>query len=158
MTSPGRQFYTVRGYALLSQDESPLTPSMEDYLEMAYRLGKDKNYVRVSDLAEALNVQPPSASKMVQKLAEIGYFIYERYGVIEITDQGKAAGEYLLQRHETVEKFLSTLGVAANTLEDTEKIEHNISDETYQQMTLFLRFVQDNPQWLEAYKLFLTQN
>lgn len=157
MASQGREFYTVRGYALLNQEGNVLTPSMEDYLEMAYRLGKDKGYARTSDLAEALNVQPPSASKMVQKLAEMGYFNYEKYGVIEFTELGREVGEYLLKRHETIEKFLTMLGVINNTLEDTEKIEHSISEETYKCITLFFQFMQNNQEWIKEYKLFLAQ-
>ena len=158
MASQDRQFYTVRGYALLNQDDNVLTPSMEDYLEMTYRLGKDKGYARISDLAEALNVQPPSASKMVQKLAEMGYFNYERYGVIEFTRQGQEAGELLLKRHETIEQFLMIIGVVNNVLEDTEKIEHNISEETYKHITVLFQFMQSNQPWIEAYKLFLAQH
>ncbi|MDX9872619.1 MAG: transcriptional regulator MntR [Clostridia bacterium] len=157
MTDENGTFYTVRGYALLSQDENILTPSMEDYLEMAYRLGREKGYARASDLAEALNVQPPSASKMVQKLAELGYFNYERYGVIEFTERGRETGEYLLQRHETIEKFLTMIGVVNNTLEDTEKIEHTISEETYKQIILFVQFMQINKLWQERYKNFASQ-
>jgi len=105
-----REFYTVRGYALLKQEDSSLTPSMEDYLEMAYRLGKAKGYTRIGDLAEALHVQPPSASKMVQKLTELGYFYYEKYGLIEFTAQGRDLGDYLLQRHQTIDNFLTLIG------------------------------------------------
>lgn len=148
-------FYTVRGYALLNQDNNVLTASMEDYLEMAYRLGKDKGYARTNDLAKALNVQPPSASKMVKKLAKMGYFIYEKYGVIELTEQGCEAGDFLLKRHQTIEKFLTMLGVENNTLEDTEKIEHSISDETYKHITLFYQFMQKKKDWIEEYKNFL---
>ncbi|WP_054692112.1 metal-dependent transcriptional regulator [Syntrophomonas palmitatica] len=89
-------FYTVRGYQLLHQDESLMTPSMEDYLEMVCRLAKDKPYTRISDLSEALNVRQPSATKMVQKLAESGYLNYKKYEVIELTARGQELGEYLL--------------------------------------------------------------
>lgn len=144
MSDKSKEFYTVRGYALLDSEDKPLTPSMEDYLEMAYRLGKDKGYARVGDLAEALNVQPPSASKMVQKLTELGCFNYEKYGIIEFTKQGREIGEYLLNRHKTIEKFLIMIGVNNNILRDTEKIEHSISDETFEQLSLLVRFLEEN--------------
>lgn len=151
-------FYTVRGYALQNQDENTLTPSMEDYIEMAYRLEKEKKFVRIGDLAEALNVQPPSASKMVQKLSEMGYFDYERYGIIEFTDLGRKIGQYLLTRHEIIEEMLVMLGVKQNILQDTEKIEHNISDETYRQITLFVRFLQQNPEWMKEFNEFASNS
>ncbi|PKM90871.1 MAG: transcriptional regulator MntR [Firmicutes bacterium HGW-Firmicutes-12] len=154
MVSKDREFYTVRGYALLHHDDKMLTPSMEDYLEMAYRLGKDKGYARTSDLAEALNVQPPSVSKMVQKLTELGYLRYEKYGLIEFTELGQETGDFLLGRHEIIERFLTLLGVTNNILEDTEKIEHNISGETYKQITFFVQFMQENQQWLEVFKKY----
>ena len=153
MVSSGKEFYTDRGYALLRQYNKILTPSMEDYLEMAYRLGQDRGYTRMGDLAEALNVQPPSASKMVQKLAELGFFNYERYGVVEFTDLGRETGEYLLRRHETIEKFLEIIGVTQNLLKDTEQIEHNISDETYEKLILLLQFLEQNGR-LKEFQVF----
>ncbi len=158
MVRPGKEFYTDRGYELLRQDDNVLTASMEDYLEMAYRLGKDKGYTRMGDLADALNVQPPSASKMVQKLAEMGFFNYEKYGVIEFTDLGRETGECLLRRHKTIEKFLMMIGVTKNILEDTEKIEHNISDETYKKIMLLLQFMEQNSRLQEEYQRFTAQH
>ena len=39
---------------------------MEDYLEMIYRLSKENGYTRINELSNALNVQPPSATRMVK--------------------------------------------------------------------------------------------
>ncbi|NLT94274.1 MAG: transcriptional regulator MntR [Clostridia bacterium] len=157
MKKTEREFYTVRGYALLNQDDNRLTPSMEDYLEMSYRLSKDKGFTRMSDLAGALNVQPPSANKMVNKLAELGYFIYEKYGVIQLTEKGSRIGRYLLKRHEVIENFLKVIGVKDNVLEQTEKIEHNITENTLERIGLFLKFVQEHPHYLEEFKKFETE-
>ena len=58
-------FYTMKGYTLLEHGQ--LTASMEDYLEMIYRMGEE-GYVRITALAQALHVKPPSASKMAANL------------------------------------------------------------------------------------------
>ncbi len=155
MAGVDKEFYTVRGYELLKQAENVLTPSMEDYLEMAYRLSLCKGFARISDLAEALNVQPPSATKMIQKLADMGFFKYEKYGVIKFTGLGSETGCYLLKRHETIEKFLNLIGVRKYLLEDTEKIEHNISAETYSQISLLTKFLLMNPSFLEHFEAFV---
>ncbi|MGI6588779.1 MAG: transcriptional regulator MntR [Peptococcia bacterium] len=147
-----QKFYTVRGYALLKQEDNLLTPSMEDYLEMSYRLSADKGYARMGDLAEALHVQPPSASKMVQKLTELGYVHYEKYGLIELTKEGRDLGEYLLQRHQVIEKLLTLLGVTTNVLEQTEKIEHNISEETTEKIAALVEFMENNQAWSDFKK------
>lgn len=149
MTDNNREFYTVRGYALLKQEDSNLTPSMEDYLEMAYRLGKAKGYTRIGDLAEALHVQPPSASKMVQKLSDLGYFNYQKYGLIEFTTQGQDLGNYLLGRHQIIDRFLTLIGVTQGILEETEKIEHNLSEETVHRLELLVNFLTQSNEWLE---------
>lgn len=154
MKEQGREFRTVRGYQIKQQETKSITASMEDYLEMTYRLARDKGYTRVGDLATALNVQPPSASKMVQKLVEMGYLQFEKYGVIELSKKGREHGQYLLTRHETLERFLSIIGVKEQLLEETEKIEHYISPETIEKIMLLVAFMEDNPEWLQAFRDF----
>ena len=154
MENQGREFRTVRGYQIKQQETKTITASMEDYLEMIYRLTRDKGYTRMGDLATALNVQPPSASKMVQKLAEMGYLQFEKYGVIELSKKGRKHGQYLLKRHETLERFLGIIGVKDQLLEETEKIEHYISPETIGRIMLLVEFMEYNPEWLQTFNDF----
>ncbi|OPZ74387.1 MAG: Transcriptional regulator MntR [Firmicutes bacterium ADurb.Bin456] len=154
MVSNNFKFYTVRGYDLLSQDDT-ITSSMEDYLEMAYRLSRDKGFTRMGDLAGALNVQPSSASKMVRRLAEMGYLKYERYGVIQFTPRGRELGNYLLQRHEIIEEFLMLIGVKEGILEETEKIEHNIREETVIRIKSLVEFIRVDQKRLENFYTYL---
>jgi DtxR family Mn-dependent transcriptional regulator len=149
-----RDFYTIRGYERLHQEDKSVTPTMEDYLEMIYRLSKDRGFTRIGDLAGALHVQPPSASKMVQKLAEVSFLNYEKYGVIELTAQGRGLGEYLVKRHETIERFLRFIGANRSVLEETEKIEHNLSTETVKQIMLLVQFMEENQQLMEAFTAY----
>lgn len=134
-------FYTFSGY--IKKDDSPLTASMEDYVEMIYRLSLQNGFTRINDLSNALNVQPPSATKMVQKLAELGYGKYERYGVIMLTEKGKEVGQALLKRHKTIEELLKFLGVEKSVLEETEKIEHSINEETLKCIWDFMSFIKE---------------
>ncbi len=154
MQEKPREFRTVRGYQIKQQQTNPITASMEDYVEMVYRLTDEKGYTRIGDLAAALNVQPPSASKMVQKLAEMGYVHFEKYGVIELSSSGYSLGAYLLQRHETLERFFKMLGVHEGLLEETEKIEHYISPETVKKIMSLVAFMENNPEWREAFQSF----
>lgn len=135
----GSDFRTVRGYQLLSQQGGKLTPAMEDYLEMTYRLCLDNNYARIGQLSELLNVKPPSASKMISKLAYLGYLKYDRYDIIQLTDTGREIGAYLLKRHETVENFLLLIG-NENPLKETELIEHSLSPATVENLSDLIEF------------------
>jgi DtxR family Mn-dependent transcriptional regulator len=144
-----KEFYTVRGYAILNQEDNNLTPSMEDYLEMSYRLSVERGFTRITDLANALNVQPPSASKMVSKLADMDYLIFEKYGIIQLTKIGHELGEYLINRHVIIESFLKIIGVKENVLEQTEKIEHFINDATLKRIEVLIKFFKKNPECLQ---------
>lgn len=122
-----RSFYTFRGYSLHdAQRKNSLSASMEDYVEMIFRLSQEDSYTRVLELANALHVQPPSASRMLQRLSEEGLVEYEKYSIIRLTQQGEKIGAYLLHRHSVLEEFLTLIGVP-DVLEDAERIEHNIS-------------------------------
>jgi Mn-dependent DtxR family transcriptional regulator len=137
-------FKTFRGYM---NDEHLLSASMEDYLEMIYRLSKDTGFTRINELSEALNVHPPSATRMVQKMGMMNLLNYERYGVILLRPEGKKLGERLLERHNMIESFFRLLGVKdENILSETEKVEHTLSDETIKCFENYISFIKDNPE------------
>ncbi|MFY9188187.1 MAG: iron dependent repressor, metal binding and dimerization domain protein [bacterium] len=147
-------FYTFRGYHLRNTlRRESLTPSMEDYLEMIYRLSRDSGHTRVLELATALNVQPPSASNMIQRLAERNWLVYEKYSIVRLTDKGRKRGAYLLNRHHILEDFLRLLGLE-DVLEDAEKIEHNISPAAVTGLERLLAFFNSHPQILSQWQTF----
>ncbi|MFC7440937.1 transcriptional regulator MntR [Laceyella putida] len=104
------------------------TPSMEDYLENIYKLIEQKGYARVSDIAEALEVHPSSVTKMVQKLDQNKYLVYEKYRGLVLTSKGKKIGKRLMDRHQLLEQFLRLIGVSEDQIyHDVEGIEHHLS-------------------------------
>ena len=112
------QFQTFNKYL-----NKNLTASMEDYIEMIYRMSLIDTYI-----PSELNVSPPSTSKMIQKLAKLGYLKYQKYGIIILEDKGKKLGKKLLERHKTIEELLKIIGIPEkNILIETEKIEHTLS-------------------------------
>jgi DtxR family Mn-dependent transcriptional regulator len=151
-----REFRTVRGYELLKRKQKKLTPSMEDYLEMIYRSCATEGYVRINHLTEKLNVQPSSVSRVVKKLAELGYLDYEKYGIIRLTRSGTLFGAFLLKRHQTIESFLQNLGVTDNVLVETELIEHYFSMDTIEKIETFNAFIAANPDVSERLRQFQT--
>ena len=122
------KFYTLKGYALL--EGNVITSSMEDYLEMIYRIHTCGEAVRVGALAEKLNVKPSSATKMVNNLKKQNLVSSEKYGYIKLTEAGLELGKYLIFRHNTLHQFLCYINRSENELEQVEKIEHFINVET----------------------------
>jgi Mn-dependent DtxR family transcriptional regulator len=143
------EFFTFREY--MRKDQDLLTPSAEDYMEMIYRLSLEHGFTRVNDLATALNVQPPSVTKMIQKLAELNLIKYEKYGVIMLESSGIEIGKALLARHNLVEKFLSLLNVSDGLLEHTEKIEHTINADILCGIKDLIDFFNEDPALLKKF-------
>lgn len=147
-----KSFHTVRGYQLMEQNKRNLTSAMEDYLEMIYRNSMEEGYLRIGTLAKLLNVSAPSASKMVQRLSELGLVKFQKYGIIMINENGKELGEYLLERHELLEYFLKLLGCDDDLLQQTELIEHNITPKLLQNIKLLNDFFMDNRDIMKKYE------
>jgi Mn-dependent DtxR family transcriptional regulator len=121
-------FYTLKGYSLLEQTK--ITSSMEDYLEMICRLQHDEQPVRIKELAECLHVKPSSASKMASNLKSQGLVEFEKYGTVSLTEDGMQLGEYLLFRHEVLHRFFCYINQKTDELEQVEKVEHFMNPQT----------------------------
>ncbi len=130
-------FYTLKGYMLM--DHGLVTSSMEDYLEMICRMSESAEVVRISALAEALHVKPPSASKMAGNLRARDLIRLPKYGCITLTDTGRELGKYLIRRHDLVNALLCLINRSENELEEAEKIEHFFSPRTVMNLEGFLR-------------------
>jgi len=154
MDMDNEYFYTFNEY--MKKEDNLLTASMEDYLEMIYRLSLNTGFTRIHELSQALNVQPPSATKMVQRLSQLHLLKYERYGVLILEEAGKKLGGELLRRHVIIEDFIRTIGVEkTKVLEEAEKIEHTLSPETTKRFEDFVVFIRENPDILTRYATFL---
>lgn len=136
------EFYTLKGYKI--KNEEVLSSSMEDYIEMIFRLSENSDRVRVNDVSQALNVQPPSTTKMIKRLAKDNYVFYEKYGCIKLTEKGRNIGSKLLRRHKIIFEFLKRIGVKDNILEQTEIIEHAVNDEVLNKIDQLTKFLKKN--------------
>lgn len=143
MANENEEFYTARGYEM-SANEDALTASMEDYLEMIYRLSRELGYTRVNDLAEHLNVQPPSVSKMMQKLHEKNLLNYEKYGAIHLSSAGEKLARLFVERHDILKEFLILMGRKEKLLKELEQIEHYISWDTFRGIYTLIEFFNKN--------------
>ena len=146
------KYRTVRGYELQKRNQKLLTHSMEDYLEMIYRNSIKEGYVRMNVLAQQLNVQVSSATKMVQKLAAAGFVNYKKYGIIHLTDQGKEMGNFLYSRHNIILNFLKLLGVEEKILTNTEMMEHSVNIHVLKYIDLLNHFFKHHPEIKEKFE------
>lgn len=106
--------------------------SAENYLESILMLYNQKGYVRSIDIAHQLAVTKPSVSNAMKNLRESGYITMQADGHIHLTDTGREIAERVYERHRFLQQALLALGVSAeNALADACRIEHVISQETF---------------------------
>ena len=109
-----------------------LYESGEMYLETIYHLSQTMATVRSIDVVEHMGYSKPSVSRAVNLLKKGGYLIMEDNGALHLTDEGRAIGEKIYNRHKVLTALLVRLGVDAQTAaEDACKMEHAISDTTF---------------------------
>ena len=80
--------------------------SKEDYLEAAYVLKRQKGYVRNSMLSDYLNYSKASVSVAVRGLLADGYVIKDRYGSIELTEEGRKIAKKIYARQVVTHEII----------------------------------------------------
>ncbi|MGF7057521.1 Mn-dependent DtxR family transcriptional regulator [Brassicibacter mesophilus] len=102
---------------------------METILMLKEHIGQ----VRSIDIVNETGYTKPSISVAMKKLRENGYINIDSDGYITLIGDGLEIATRMYDRHQTLAKFLMALGVSEKTaLADACKIEHDISDESYQ--------------------------
>jgi len=109
--------------------------SAEDYLETIYMLHKQKGQVRSIDVVAELHFSKPSVSVAMKKLRESGHVLMDENGLLTLTPEGEAIARRIFERHQVLTKMLTALGVdEATAAEEACKIEHDISDRTFEKI------------------------
>lgn len=110
-----------------------LQESGEMYLETILILSKKSQFVRSVDVSEYMNFSKPSVSRAIGLLKSGGYINVDPSGYITLTDAGSEIACKIYERHNVLSEFLKNIGVDEETAAaDACKIEHNISDKTFE--------------------------
>ena len=114
--------------------------SAENYLETILMLKTQKGYVRSVDIAHELSFTKASVSVAMKAFREDGYITVDESGNISLTDKGMEIATRIYERHKVITQDLMLKGVSEKTAsEDSCKIEHDISDETFEKIKEFLK-------------------
>lgn len=119
--------------------------SAEDYLESILTLQKKLGEVRSIDIVNDLGFSKPSVSIAMKKLRENGYINMDGDGIITLNESGLEIATRIFERHQTIAYLLEQIGVCPKTAsEDACKIEHVLSDETFEKIQSFITRKQQN--------------
>ena len=116
-----------------------LLESGEMYLETIYTLLKDTTELHAIDIVEKMGYSKPSVSRALGILKRDGYVTVDEKAHIHLTDIGACTAERVYRRHVILTSLLTRLGVnEATAAADACKIEHVISDETFNAITKYI--------------------
>ena len=114
--------------------------SGENYLEAIYIIGKKKDGVHALDVAKELGFSKPSVTRAMGILKKQDFIQIDEKKHIILTEKGLERAEQIYIRHKTITQFLTLIKVNEKTAdEDACKIEHIISEETFEKIVEFLK-------------------
>ena len=117
-----------------------LQESGEMYLETIHILSQRGEGVRAVDVAEYMGFSKPSVSRAVGLLRSGGYLELDEHGRLVLTDAGRRVAARTYERHLFLTDFFVSIGVDKETAaRDACKIEHDISDATFQAMKRYVK-------------------
>lgn len=107
--------------------------SGEMYLEAILVLSRRSGFVRSVDVGEYLGYSKPSVSRAMGLLRQGELITVEQDGGLHLTQAGREIAEKIYERHTVLSQVLIGLGVPEQVaVEDACKIEHDISDVTFE--------------------------
>ena len=123
-----------------------LHESGEMYLEAILVLGQKSGFVRSVDVSEYLGYSKPSVSRAMGILRSGGYVVVDQDGGLSLTRTGREIAEKIFERHTLLSQLLMALGVPAGTaIADACRMEHAISDESFQALKRHMAQMKEKP-------------
>lgn len=114
--------------------------SAEDYLESILVLQEQCGQVRSIDIVNRLGYSKPSVSIAMKKLRESGYISMSPDGLITLNDSGLEVARKVYSRHQVITELFRMMGVSEETAaEDACRVEHDLSQETFERIRAFVR-------------------
>lgn len=136
-----------------------LTSGLEDYLEEIYIAHLNDTPLKGAELARKLNISRASVSEALSRLVKKNLITYNSYESIALTSDGIKEAKKVYDKHYTIKDFFETvLDITPKEAgENACKIEHIISQNILDKMTLFTEFCQKNKEITEKFKKEITK-
>ncbi len=120
-----------------------ISKSQEDYLKAMYVLKMKNGEIRVTDIAQYLNISKPSVTKAINNMKEMGLVNNETYGKIELTEQGIDIAKKVLEAYDISYVFLKdVLGLEEEKAKkEAEKLKLTMEDNTLNYLAKYVHKV-----------------
>jgi DtxR family transcriptional regulator, Mn-dependent transcriptional regulator len=119
---------------------SGLSLALEDYLETMLEIAEKEKEIRVTDIAESLQITKATVSETMHKLKKMGMVEQKNYGPVSLTERGRQEALQIRKRHRVIKKFLvEVLDVDHKTAEkEACLMEHILSNATMKKLAAFV--------------------
>lgn len=108
--------------------------SAQNYLEAVYVLSR-RGDVRAADVCAYFGFSRPTVSEMLKALRSEGLIEADGKNNLSLTARGEEMAAGVYERHNVLARFFMRIGVSEKTaLEDACRVEHYVSEETFQKM------------------------
>lgn len=116
--------------------------SLEMYLEDIYVLSQEMEVVRPVDLAKKMGFSKPTISEWMGKLRDLGYVEPDNGTGLHLSVLGESIAKSVFERHNLLCNLFIHMGVNPETAEeDACRVEHYISNETFECMKTYYKRV-----------------
>ena len=117
-----------------------LTNSQEEYLKTIYILEKNNNKVRVTDIAQKLNITKPSVNKAINILKDLKLIEYETYKNINLTKKGETLAKEIIKKQDILEIFLiGILGIKRDiAIKEAKDIKNIMSSNSIKKLDTYI--------------------
>jgi DtxR family transcriptional regulator, Mn-dependent transcriptional regulator len=126
---------------------TPLSASLEDYLEAIYLISDVKQVARAKDISKRLGVNNSSVSGALRALSDRGLVNYAPYDLITLTPEGRSVASDVFRRHEALRDFFTKVLAVDPQIADVGacKMEHEIPPAILERFIQFVDFVESCP-------------
>ena len=120
-----------------------ITKASEEYLKTMYVIQIQNKEIRVTDIANQMNISKASVNKAINNLKENGLVYYETYGKIELTEKGTDLAKKILEAYDISYIFFKdVIGLDEEASKrEAEKLKLTMEDNTINNLAKYVHKV-----------------
>lgn len=147
---------------LIQPERKPLSPALENYLEIIFLEEAKDGAARASSIADAAGVSRSTVTSTLKSLKAMGLVEYEPYSLIHLTEEGRVIGRDITHRHIIFREFFLQVLQLEEAQADAVacELEHVVPPHVIRrwgQFVLYLRNRDFWKKWREEYQAERTQ-
>ena len=138
-----------------------LTPALENYLEIIFRLEVSEGAARAGAIAEAAGVSRSTVTSSLKALKAMKLVEYSPYSLVHLTEEGLIIGRDIAHRHFVFQEFLeNVLHIEQDAANEAAcALEHVVPQPVIKSLGQFVLFLKSRPDfWKNWRDIYIKEN